>query len=58
MIKFLDLHKINEQYRPEIDDVVKDVLDSGWYIMGSKLQEFENGLLEKALNKFEFISFT
>lgn len=41
MIKFLDLHKINEQYRSEIDHAIKEVLDSGWYIMGNKLEEFE-----------------
>lgn len=41
MIKFLDLHKINEQYRTEIDAALKEILDSGWYIMGSKLKAFE-----------------
>lgn len=41
MIKFLDLHKINNQYRPEIDKVIKEVIDSGWYIMGNKLESFE-----------------
>jgi len=41
MINFLDLHKINEQYRTEIDAAIKEVLDSGWYIMGSKLKAFE-----------------
>lgn len=41
MIKFLDLHEINEQYRSEIDIAIKEVLDSGWYIMGNKLTEFE-----------------
>jgi len=41
MIKFLDLHKINEQYRADIDKAIKDVLDSGWYIMGQKLEAFE-----------------
>ena len=41
MINFLDLHKINEQYRTEIDAAIKEVLDSGWYIMGSKLKALE-----------------
>jgi dTDP-4-amino-4,6-dideoxygalactose transaminase len=41
MISFLDLHKINEQYRPAIDNAIKEVLDSGWYIMGDKLITFE-----------------
>jgi dTDP-4-amino-4,6-dideoxygalactose transaminase len=40
MIKFLDLHKINEQYRSEIDGRIKDVLDSGWYLQGKQNEEF------------------
>lgn len=40
MIKFLDLHKINEQYRTEIDEVIKRVLDSGWYLLGKENDEF------------------
>lgn len=44
MIKFLDLHKINEQYRKEIDNSLKMVLDSGWYIQGSANERFEADL--------------
>ncbi len=40
MIKFLDLHKINEVYRTEIDDKIKEVLDSGWYLLGKQNEEF------------------
>ena len=40
MIKFLDLHKINERYRLEIDAAIKEVLDSGWYLLGKKNEEF------------------
>lgn len=40
MIKFLDLHKINEQYRSEIDLKIKEVLDSGWYLQGKQNEEF------------------
>ncbi len=40
MIKFLDLHKINEQYRQEIDKRIKNVLDSGWYLQGKQNDEF------------------
>ena len=42
MIKFLDLHKINERYRIEIDDRIKAVLDSGWYLLGEQDKTFEN----------------
>ena len=34
MIKFLDLYKINERFRDEIDARIKQVLDSGWYLLG------------------------
>jgi len=41
MIKFLDLHKINEQYRSQIDESIKRVLDSGWYLLGKEDEAFE-----------------
>ncbi len=40
MIKFLDLHKINEQYRSQIDEAIKKVLDSGWYLLGKENEHF------------------
>lgn len=41
MIKFLDLHKINERFRNEIDERITQVLDSGWYILGEQVRFFE-----------------
>lgn len=41
MVKFLDLHKINERFRTEIDERIKKVLDSGWYILGKEGEIFE-----------------
>lgn len=40
-IKFLDLQKINNQYRNEIDDTINKMLDSGWYILGEVVERFE-----------------
>ncbi|TBU79082.1 DegT/DnrJ/EryC1/StrS family aminotransferase [Phytopseudomonas daroniae] len=40
MIKFLDLHKVNEQYATEINDRVRQVLSSGWYLQGKQNQLF------------------
>lgn len=40
MIKFLDLHKINERYRDELDARIKEILDSGWYLQGKQNEEF------------------
>lgn len=34
MIKFLDLEKINNRFREEIDTSIKDILDKGWYLQG------------------------
>lgn len=42
MIPFLDLKKINNQYREELIQACTKVIDSGWYISGSFLQDFEN----------------
>ena len=41
MIKFLDLHKINERFRAEMDVATKRVLDSGWYLLGKENEAFE-----------------
>ena len=41
MIKFLDLHKINERFRAEMDMAAKRVLDSGWYLLGKEVERFE-----------------
>lgn len=46
MIKFLDLHKVNEKYRKEIDEKIKNVLDSGWYLLGKQDEQFEQHFAE------------
>lgn len=40
MVKFLDLHKINERCRSGIDAAVGKVLDSGWYLQGAANDAF------------------
>ncbi len=40
MIKFLDLEKVNNRFRPEIDAKIKDILDIGWYLQGKYNDEF------------------
>lgn len=44
MIKFLDLQKINTQYADELKRVASEVIDSGWYIHGTNVKEFESSL--------------
>lgn len=44
MIKFLDLQKVNAQYAEELKEVAAEIIDSGWYLLGEKVKQFENGL--------------
>ena len=40
MIKFLDLEKINNRFRAEIDQRIKNILDCGWYLQGKENEAF------------------
>jgi dTDP-4-amino-4,6-dideoxygalactose transaminase len=44
MIKFLDLQKINAQYAAELKQATADVIDSGWYLLGERVKQFECNL--------------
>lgn len=44
MIKFLDLQTINAQYTAELKQVAAEVIDSGWYLKGERLERFETNL--------------
>ena len=52
MIKFLDLQKINLQYKEEIKSKLIDVFTSGWYLQGE-----ENKLFEKKLSAYLNVPF-
>ncbi|MGG2053019.1 DegT/DnrJ/EryC1/StrS family aminotransferase [Lysinibacillus pakistanensis] len=41
MIPFLDLKKINEQHHDLITQAIDKVVNSGWYILGESVNEFE-----------------
>ena len=41
MIPFLDLKNINQQYRQQLIEACTRVIDSGWYIGGNELEQFE-----------------
>jgi dTDP-4-amino-4,6-dideoxygalactose transaminase len=51
MIKFLDLQKINEQYSQELKAAANDVIDSGWYLLGERVNNFENQLKNYCASK-------
>lgn len=46
MIKFLDLEKINNRFREEIDTRIKTVLDKGWYLLGDENKAFEKNFAQ------------
>jgi dTDP-4-amino-4,6-dideoxygalactose transaminase len=41
MIKFLDIKEINKFYKDELKIAIEKVLDSGWYIRGNEVSQFE-----------------
>ncbi|HEY1023898.1 MAG TPA: DegT/DnrJ/EryC1/StrS family aminotransferase [Sphingobacteriaceae bacterium] len=41
MVKFLDLQKITQQNATEFKEAVNRVIDSGWYLLGNEVREFE-----------------
>ena len=46
MIPFLNIKAINNQYKEEINAAINYVLDSGWYIKGSSVTQFENNFAQ------------
>lgn len=42
MIEFLNLKKINQQYRQELKEAANRVIESGWFILGKELENFES----------------
>lgn len=46
MIKFLDLEKINNRFRVEIDSKIKKILDKGWYLQGEENERFTKNFAE------------
>ena len=46
MIKFLDLKRVNQQYADEIEQAVRRVVSSGWYLQGEANAAFEEHYAE------------
>jgi dTDP-4-amino-4,6-dideoxygalactose transaminase len=51
-IKFLDLQKINQQYQPELSEAATKVIESGWYILGKEVLNFEKAFADYCGTKF------
>ena len=41
MIKFLDIQKITDSHSAEIHSAASQVIDSGWYLLGEEIKNFE-----------------
>lgn len=41
MIKFLDLQKVTASHAEEIHEAIARVVDSGWYLLGNEVKNFE-----------------
>lgn len=52
MIPFLDLKSINQQYQHELKEACARVIDSGWYIMGNELEQFESRFADYCGTKY------
>nr|MCR4623432.1 aminotransferase class I/II-fold pyridoxal phosphate-dependent enzyme [Alphaproteobacteria bacterium] len=46
MIKFLDLQKINNRFRREINSRIGAILDKGFYILGDEVATFEQNFAQ------------
>lgn len=52
MVKFLDLEKINNRFRSEMDSRIKEILDSGWYLQGKWNQVFSENFAKYCGTKY------
>lgn len=52
MISFLDLHKINKPYEIAFQDKLKNVMNSGWYILGKEVKTFEESFAKYCGSKY------
>ena len=52
MTKFLDLQKINNRFRVQMDTRIKAVLDRGWYLEGEENEKFARNFAKFCGTKF------
>lgn len=52
MIAYLDLHKINAQYKQELDEAYAQFIDSGRYILGQSVTDFEEAYAKYCGTKY------
>lgn len=52
MIRFLDLKKSNAPYQTAFQEKLASVLDSGWFVMGNEVQQFEENFAQFCGSKY------
>ncbi len=52
MIKFLDLHVINESYKSDFQYKLENVLQKGWFVLGDEVKTFETHFANYCETKF------
>lgn len=52
MIPFLDLQKINKPYEEAFQNKLKQVMNSGWYILGEEVKAFEENFANYCKSKY------
>ena len=52
MIKFLDLHQLNQPFELEFQEKMKRFLDKGWYILGDDVKSFESNFAKYCGTKY------
>lgn len=51
-VPFLDLKQINKSYETDLLEQLKQVIDSGWFIMGKQLSQFETSYAQFNTTKY------
>ena len=46
MISFLDINKINREYKQLFSQTLNKQIDSGWFILGNGVKQFEKDFSE------------
>jgi dTDP-4-amino-4,6-dideoxygalactose transaminase len=52
MIPFLDLHSINQSYEEEFKNMYQRFLDSGYYVLGNEVKQFETNFASYCGTKY------
>ncbi len=52
MIKFLDLGKVNNRFRKEMDSAIEDILNKGWYLQGEYNETFSKNFAQYCGTKY------